>query len=57
MQLLKLFLAAALVLDAALVLTTTAAPTIAPAQAVGFNSNASSNGSFSLAGAANANNQ
>jgi hypothetical protein len=41
MKLLKIMLAAALVLDAALVMTTTAVPTSSPAQAVGFNSDAS----------------
>ena len=55
MRLLKIMLATVLVLDAALVMTTTAAPTTSPVQAVGFNNDTDGSGSLSQAAAANTN--
>jgi hypothetical protein len=57
MNLLKIMLATALVLDAALVMTTTAVATNSPAVAVGFNNDVTGTGSFSQAGASNTNAQ
>ncbi len=57
MKLLQIMLATALVLDAALVMTTTAVATNSPAVAVGFNNDASGTGSFSQIAASNTNAQ
>ncbi len=46
MRLLKIFFATALILDAALIMTTTAEITNSPAQALGFSADSSNNSVF-----------